>query len=118
MANPHPYSALMEKMRREAARRESNACLDAANDPVSRLPARLDKDCPDGRRAVPNVVLRSALFGAFGKGHRSYFEREQIAAYGNVEIIYTGSRLDQGDLDVWESLLHAARGHELVLPAA
>lgn len=64
---------------------------------------------PDAVRGVPNGVLRSALFGAIKKGPRRYLEGESMAAVDGVEIRYTGQRLDQGDLDVWESMLHIAR---------
>lgn len=64
---------------------------------------------PEPVRGVPNGFLRSALFGAIKKGARRYMEREQLAALEGVEMRYTGQRLDQGDLDVWESVLHAAR---------
>ena len=68
---------------------------------------------PEPVRAVPNGFLRSALFGAIAKGKRSYIDGEQLAALDGVEIRYTGQRLDQGDLDVWESVLHAVRLQEL-----
>ena len=64
---------------------------------------------PDAVRAVPNGFLRSALFGAIRRGARRYMRREQIAALEGIEIYYTGERLDQGDLDVWEMILHIAR---------
>jgi hypothetical protein len=64
---------------------------------------------PELTRGVPNGVLRSALFGAIKKGPRRYMQGEQIAALDGIEIRYTGQRLDQGDLDVWESVLHIAR---------
>jgi hypothetical protein len=64
---------------------------------------------PDPVRAVPNGFLRSALFGAIAKGRRRYVDGELIAALEGVEIRYTGQRLDQGDLDVWLTILHAAR---------
>jgi len=38
---------------------------------------------------------------------------EQVAALDAIEIRYTGERLDQGDLDVWESVLHAVRHQTL-----
>ena len=60
-------------------------------------------------RGVPNGVLRSALFGAVRKGPRRYLKRERIASLEGVEIFYTGERLDQGDLDVWQAVLHLAR---------
>ena len=36
-------------------------------------------------------------------------EQEQVAALAGIEVFYTGPRLDQGDLDVWESILHTLR---------
>jgi hypothetical protein len=64
---------------------------------------------PDVVRGVPNAALRSALFGAIKKGARPYLERQEIHAQDGVSIIYTGARLDQGDLDVWETVLHITR---------
>ena len=68
---------------------------------------------PDQVRAVPNGFLRSALFGAIAKGRRRYINGEDLAAVDGVTIRYKGERLDQGDLDVWESVLHAVRLQEL-----
>lgn len=64
---------------------------------------------PEPTRGVPNGVLRSALFGAIKRGKRRYMEREAIASVKSVSIVYTGPRLDQSDLDVWEGALHLAR---------
>ncbi|MGE3542223.1 MAG: plasmid replication initiator TrfA [Candidatus Tectimicrobiota bacterium] len=64
---------------------------------------------PEPVRAVPNGFLRSALFGAIAKGKRRYMDRERIASVDSVEILSTGQRLDQGDLDTYESVLHAVR---------
>ena len=68
---------------------------------------------PEPVRAVPNGFLRSALFGAIARGKRRYIDGEQLAALDGVEIRYKGQRLDQGDLDVWESVLHAVRLQEM-----
>lgn len=68
---------------------------------------------PNEVRAVPNGFLRSALFGAIAKGARRYIDGEQLAALDGIEIYYTGQRLDQGDLDAWESVLHAVRLQDL-----
>ena len=68
---------------------------------------------PEPVRGVPNGILRSALFGAIGKGRRRYVNGEDLAAVEGVTIRYKGERLDQGDLDVWESVLHAVRLQEL-----
>ncbi|WP_354362823.1 plasmid replication initiator TrfA [Undibacterium sp. GrIS 1.8] len=64
---------------------------------------------PEVARGVPNVALRSALFGAIKKGARAYLERREIHAQEGIRIVYTGARLDQGDLDVWETILHTVR---------
>jgi hypothetical protein len=64
---------------------------------------------PEAVRAVPNGMLRSSLFGAIAKGRRRYINGEKIAAIDGIEIHYKGERLDQGDLDVWESVLHSVR---------
>ncbi len=65
---------------------------------------------PEPMRGVPNGVLRSALFGAIKRGKRKYLQREPIASVEGVNIVYTGPRLDQSDLDVWEGALHLAQG--------
>lgn len=68
---------------------------------------------PEAVRAVPNSVLRSALFGAIKRGARAYLERVKIHAQEGIEIRYTGARLDQGDLDVWATVLHIVREQAL-----
>ena len=80
----------------------------APSDNAVRLPA-----WPDEARGVPNVALRSALFGAIRRGPRQYMDRERIASVEGMEVFYTGQRLDQGDLDVWEAVLHFIRQQEL-----
>jgi hypothetical protein len=68
---------------------------------------------PEATRGVPNVALRSALFGAIKKGARPYLEMAEIHAQDGITIRYTGTRLDQGDLDVWETVLHLTREQAL-----
>ena len=109
-------NSLMEKMKamkeRAKQRREQESLpLSPEAPPISTPPAK-GVNLPiwaEAMRAVPNGVLRSALFGAIRRGARRYMERERIAALEGIEIFYTGQRLDQGDLDVWEMILHLAR---------
>jgi len=68
---------------------------------------------PETVRAVPNGFLRSALFGAIRKGARRYMDGEEITSVEGIKILCTGQRLDQGDLDVYESILHVTRVHEM-----
>lgn len=102
--------ARIPEMQARAKQRAERAPLPGAPLPknVVQLPL-----WPEPVRAVPNGFLRSALFGAIRKGRRRYLKAEQLAALDGIEIRYTGERLDQGDLDVWESVLHAVRLQEL-----
>lgn len=102
--------ARIPEMQARAKQRAERAPLPGAPLPknVVQLPL-----WPEPVRAVPNGFLRSALFGAIAKGKRRYIDGEQLAALDGIEIRYTGQRLDQGDLDVWESVLHAVRLQEV-----
>ena len=102
--------ARIPEMQARAKQRAERAPLPGAPLPknVVQLPL-----WPEPVRAVPNGFLRSALFGAIAKGRRRYINGEDLAAVDGVTIRYKGERLDQGDLDVWESVLHAVRFQEL-----
>lgn len=92
----------------QAKARERALAAPAQPAPAVQLPL-----WPEPVRCVPNGFLRSALFGAIRRGRRRFVKGEQLAALDGIEIHYTGERLDQGDLDVYESVLHAARLQEL-----
>ena len=83
------------------------------NPSLIQLPTVQIPQWPDSVRAVPNGFLRSALFGAIRKGRRPYLEGKKLAAIAGIEVTYTGPRLDQGDLDVWEAILHALQGKDM-----
>jgi hypothetical protein len=63
-------------------------------------------DWPDKTRGIPNICLRSALFGVIKRGRRKAVKKELIASLKGVTIQYTGWRLDQGDFDVLAQALH------------
>lgn len=71
---------------------------------------------PDHLRGVPTAALYSALFAPIRRGTRKAVEREPIAAVGGYKIIYTGFRLDQSDLDVFEQCIHLSRQRPLGQP--
>lgn len=98
----------MEWLRGKAAAALEKPAEDAEDMPSASMAVQLPI-WPEVVRGVPNGVLRSALFGAIKKGARRYMEGEKVAALDGIEIRYTGQRLDQGDLDAWESVLHIAR---------
>lgn len=67
----------------------------------------------EGYRGVPNAILRSALFGAIGRGKRDIHLATPIASVNGVTFMHGGPQLDQADLDVWEQCLHISRSSPL-----
>ena len=63
-------------------------------------------DWPIHTRGVPNIYLRSALFGVIKRGRRRAVKKETIGTFKGLTICYTGWQLDQGDLDVLVQSLH------------
>jgi hypothetical protein len=63
---------------------------------------------PEAVRAVPNAVLRGALFSV-SKERETFSKRTLIASVEGIEVRFLGTRPNQLDLDVWEMLLHLAR---------
>jgi hypothetical protein len=68
---------------------------------------------PDPARGVPNEFIRSSLFAAIQAQGREFLDNAEIASQDGVSITFTGQRLDQSHLDVFEGVMHIARGmHE------
>ncbi|MFH0781526.1 MAG: plasmid replication initiator TrfA [Pseudomonadota bacterium] len=63
-------------------------------------------DWPENTRGVPNIYLRSALFGVIKRGKRRAIKGVMIGAVRGLTIVYTGWQLDQGDLDVLVQSMH------------
>lgn len=63
---------------------------------------------PAETRGIPNICLRSALFGVIQRGSRKAVKGELIAAVKGLDVRYTGWRLDQADFDVLAHALHLA----------
>ena len=61
---------------------------------------------PAQTRGIPNICLRSALFGVIQRGRRKAVKGQLIAAVKGLNVRYTGWRLDQGDFDVLIHALH------------
>ncbi|QJC37955.1 hypothetical protein GJU03_02235 (plasmid) [Enterobacteriaceae endosymbiont of Donacia bicoloricornis] len=58
------------------------------------------------KRAIPNIILRSSLFGIIKKGGRKYEKNILKTSLKNFFIRFTGENLDQSDLDVWLECLY------------
>ena len=107
---PHPTAlAVMpfsDSWRTQAVRASRRRCL-------ARQRRRISRNGPDSVRGVPNAFLRSALFSTMRRGPRTHLHDVVIASVQGTEILYSGEPLDQGDLDVWEMLVHHLREHTL-----
>lgn len=67
----------------------------------------------DPQRGIPNEFARSALFAAVPLNKAKYLKREPIFSQKGFTITFTGEQLTQSDLDVFEGVMHLARGiHE------
>ena len=69
---------------------------------------------PEKDLGVPNELSRSALFAAIDpRKPRAHLQNQFIAAQGGYSIHYTGPQLDQSYFDVFQGIVHIARGvHE------
>lgn len=62
------------------------------------------------QRGIPNEFARSALFAAVPPNKARYVERETVFSQKGFSITHTGKQLTQSDLDVFEGVMHLARG--------
>ncbi|MDD2732615.1 MAG: plasmid replication initiator TrfA [Desulfuromonadaceae bacterium] len=61
----------------------------------------------DVQRAMPNEILRSALFNCRNRNHpRVFMKDSEIAVIGDGQVIYRGEELRQDDELVWMHLMH------------
>lgn len=67
---------------------------------------------PDAVRAVPNAVLRGALF-SISNTRETVKKRTLLASVKGIDVRFKGERLNQTDLDVWETIIHLARMQNL-----
>lgn len=67
----------------------------------------------DQQRGVPNEFARSALFPAISPNKARYVDRATVFSQRGFIVTFTGKQLTQSDLDVFEGIMHIARGtHE------
>lgn len=62
-------------------------------------------DIFDGKRVLPNVFLRSALFGIVRTGRRQVVKEEAVASMSQYEVYFSGEQFDQNDLAILDSLV-------------
>lgn len=93
---------LIARISRLEALQRSRVPKPSAPSASSSPPERL---LPVHSGALPNAILRSGLFGV---ARRSlHLERHSVPTVAGIELVYTGHRLGQVELDVYLSLLSA-----------
>ena len=67
----------------------------------------------EDRRAIPNCFLRGALFGMVRKGRRSLVENQPIFTMSQYKVSFSGSEMDQNDLELWDTLMFLAKNRQV-----
>lgn len=67
----------------------------------------------EDKRAIPNSFLRGALFGMVRKGRRALVENQPIFTMSQYEVAFSGSELDQNDLELWDTLIYIAKNRNI-----
>lgn len=98
MTTPLKALAKLTSSRKAASKPKAKAASTQLNLPL----------WPESVRAIPNAVLRGALFNV-AKVRATCTSLTLLTSVSGVEIRFKGERLNQTDLDVWEQLLHLAR---------
>jgi len=80
---------------------------------LSRMPKYLP-DWHDEQRAMPNEILRSALFNCRNRNQpRLYMKDTEIAVIGDGQVFYRGEELRQDDELVWLHLMYLVKKQPL-----
>lgn len=91
------------QLRLEREKSEENAKI---------LGTAMEKLLPDifiEKRAIPNSFLRGALFGLIKPGKRVLVGKEKIFTMSQYDLSFSGYRLDQNDLELWDTLMYLAK---------
>lgn len=67
----------------------------------------------EDKRAIPNCFLRGALFGMVRKGRRALVENQPIFTMSQYEVSFSGSEMDQNDLEIWDTLMYLAKNRNV-----
>ena len=67
----------------------------------------------EDKRAIPNCFLRGALFGMVRKGRRALVENQPIFTMSQYEVSFSGSEMDQNDLEIWDTLIYLAKNRNI-----
>lgn len=110
MAKAHKLAAAAAERLAAKAAADKKATAKAKRDAKKAVAAKQTQLplWPEAVRAVPNAVLRGALFSV-SQESETFAKRTLIASVEGIEIRFQGTRHNQTVLDVWEMLIHLAR---------
>lgn len=100
---------IMDKAKKAVVEREIKEKAEKEAKLIGTAMRNLLPDVFEGKRAIPNCFLRSALFGMVKKGKRALVENKPIFTMSQYEVAFSGSELDQNDLEVWDTLMYLAK---------
>lgn len=87
-----------------------------AEDEAKLLGTAMQQLLPDifeDKRAIPNCFLRGALFGMVRKGRRALVENQPIFTMSQYQVSFSGSEMDQNDLELWDTLMYLAKARDV-----
>jgi len=62
---------------------------------------------PNGKRIIPNDLIRSSLFTVSNHNQkREYIKERELFTFGQTKITFTGEELRQDDEDVWLQIMY------------
>lgn len=93
--------SIWEKEQRKKAAEEAEL--------LGREMQQLLPDIFEDKRAIPNCFLRGALFGMVRKGRRALVENQPIFTMSQYQVSFSGSEMDQNDLELWDTLMYLAK---------
>lgn len=108
LPTPELEAKILGIRHRQRGRDARPSQVNSAKNQPSQLPLELPY-WPDNMRAIPNAILRSALFGITAGRHREFMQRKSVSFFDGLTVLQTGPELAQSDRDVWEQCMYLAR---------
>lgn len=99
----------IEKRKQDNIKRDQREKAEAEAKLLGKAMQQLLPDIFEDKRAIPNCFLRGALFGMVRKGRRALVENMPIFTMSQYEVSFSGSELDQNDLELWDTFIYLAK---------
>jgi hypothetical protein len=103
----------LEQAKKQITSRQEKEKAEAEAKLLGTAIQQLLPDIFEEKRAIPNCFLRGALFGMVRKGKRALVENKPIFTMSQYQISFSGSELDQNDLELWDTLMYVAKDRKV-----